>query len=64
METYEILLRFFNLHLPIVLSYTTWKAQKIFSGVEKWEYGEEISEQEYLKENKEFPIWFPSKKLR
>ena len=44
--------------------YTPWKAQKIFAGVIKREYWEEISEQEYQKKNKEFPTWFPSKQLR
>ena len=64
-ETFEILLEFFDLLLPIVpFYYTPWKAQKILSGVIKKEYWEEISEQELQKENKEFPIKFPSKKLR
>ena len=64
MEIYEILQQFFDLLLPSVPFYTPWKAQEIFSRVIKKEHWEEISEQEYQKENKEFPIWFPSKKLR
>ena len=64
METDEILLQFLNPLLSSVPFYTPWKAQKILSGVIKREYWEEINEQVYQKENREFPIWFPSKKLR
>ena len=63
-ETDEILLQFFDLLLPSVPFYSHWKAQKIFSVLRKRIYWEEISEWGYQKENREFPIWFPSKKLR
>ena len=57
METYEILLDFFDLLLPSVpFYYTLLKAQKILSGVIKREYWEEISEQGLQKENEEFPF--------
>ena len=60
----KILLQFLDPLLSIVPFHTPWKAQKIFSGVIKREHREEISEQVYQKENREFPICFPSKKPR
>ena len=55
-ETDEILLQFLNPLLSSVPFYTLWKAQKIFSGVIKRGYWEQISEQVYQKEHREFPI--------
>ena len=64
MERDKLLLYFFDSFLSSVPFHTPWKAQRIFSGVIKREHREEISKEVYEKENREFPISFPSMKLR
>ena len=52
---FEIFLLFLS-SVPCVPFYTSWKAEKIFSGVIKRKYWGEISEQEYQKKNRQFRI--------
>ena len=64
METDELVLQFLTHFFPVFPFIPSQDLRKSFQGLLKGNFGKEINEKGYQKENKKFSIWFPSKKLR